>query len=115
MRKYESIVVFSPELNKGQLSEQISKVKEILTKIATTNPDGDLIKEFRMKPVDPCHKISEDNYLLLKNIKNDNEVFFWYIKDCISQLDANKSSFDIIATEIKTAFLTPKTLAISTL
>ena len=31
MRKYESIVVFSPELNKGQLSEQISKVKEILT------------------------------------------------------------------------------------
>ena len=38
-------------------------------------------------------------------IKNDNEVFFWYIKDCISQLDANKSSFDIIATEIKTAFL----------
>ena len=81
------------------------KVKEILEKIATTNPEGDLIKDFRMKPVDPCHKISEDNYLLLKTIKNDNEVFFWYIKDCISQLDANKSSFDIIATEIKTAFL----------
>ena len=30
MRKYESIVVFSPELNKGQVSEQISKIKEIL-------------------------------------------------------------------------------------
>ena len=47
------------------------KVKEILEKIATTNPEGDLIKDFRMKPVDPCHKISEDNYLLLKTIKND--------------------------------------------
>ena len=33
MRKYESIVVYSPELNKGQLSEQISKVKEILNNV----------------------------------------------------------------------------------
>ncbi len=30
MRKYESIVVFSPELNKEQLSTEIAKVKDIL-------------------------------------------------------------------------------------
>lgn len=37
MRKYESIVVFSPELNKGQVSEQISKIKEILNGVGVTD------------------------------------------------------------------------------
>ncbi|MGI6680704.1 MAG: 30S ribosomal protein S6 [Bdellovibrionota bacterium] len=31
MRKYETIVIFSPELNKSQLTAQISKVKEVLS------------------------------------------------------------------------------------
>ena len=92
----------SSTLAKYELEE---KIVDILNKLATTDPEGALIKDFRMKPLDPCNKIPRDNYLLVKTIKDDNEAYFWFIKDHISQLDANKSSFPIIASEIKTAFL----------
>ncbi len=81
------------------------KIVNILKEISDTDPYGKLINEFRMNPVDPTNKIPKDNYLLTKSIKDDNEVFYWFIKDYISQLDEFKSSFKIIASEIKTSFL----------
>ena len=92
----------SSTLARYELEEQIV---DILDKISATDPEGEIIRSFRMKPLDPCNKITKDNYLLIKAIKDDNEAFFWFIKDRISQLDANKSSFTIIASEIRTSFL----------
>ena len=77
----------------------------ILKCLSNTNPEDGLLDNFRMKPLEPCNKIKKENYLLTKAIKDDNTVFYWFIKDHISQLDAVKSSFRTIASEIKSAFL----------
>lgn len=58
-----------------------------------------------MKPLKLIKKIPEGNYLLRKEIHDDNDTYFWFIKDYISQLDECRSTFRRIAAQIHTSFI----------
>lgn len=104
--KLKKISVFNGSSSSMIASHSLEEqIMEVLEGLSNTNPEGELIKSLRMKPLDPCNKIPQDKYLLIKAIKDDNLTYFWFIKDYISQLDSIKSSFKIIASEIHTAFL----------
>lgn len=100
--KHQSIFNSNSKISNFPLEDQIVFILKCLS---NTNPEDGLLDNFRMKPLEPCNKIKKENYLLTKAIKDDNTVFYWFIKDYISQLDAVKSSFRTIASEIKSAFL----------
>lgn len=100
--KHQSIFNSNSKISNFPLEDQIVFILKCLS---NTNPEDGLLDNFRMKPLEPCNKIKKDNYLLTKAIKDDNDVFYWFIKEHISQLDAVKSSFRTIASEIKSAFL----------
>lgn len=100
--KHQSVFNSNSKISNFPLEDQIVYILKCLS---NTNPEDGLLDNFRMKPLEPCNKIKKENYLLTKAIKDDNDVFYWFIKEHISQLDAVKSSFRTIASEIKSAFL----------
>lgn len=100
--KHQSIFNSNSKISNFPLEDQIVFILKCLS---NTNPEDGLLDNFMMKPLEPCNKIKKENYLLTKAIKDDNDVFYWFIKEHISQLDAVKSSFRTIASEIKSAFL----------
>lgn len=100
--KHQSTFNSNSKISNFPLEDQIVFILKCLS---NTNPEDGLLDNFKMKPLEPCNKIKKENYLLTKAIKDDNCVFYWFIKEHISQLDAVKSSFRTIASEIKSAFL----------
>lgn len=100
--KHQSVFNSNSKISNFPLEDQIVYILKCLS---NTNPEDGLLDNFRMKPLEPCNKIKKENYLLTKAIKDDNDVFYWFIKEHISQLDAVKSSFRTIASEIQSAFL----------
>lgn len=100
--KHQSIFNLNSKISNFPLEDQIVFILKCLS---NTNPEDGLLDNFRMKPLEPCNKIKKENYLLTKAIKDDNDVFYWFIKEHISQMDEVKSSFRTIASEVKSAFL----------
>ena len=58
-----------------------------------------------MKPLKIVNKIKPDNRLLIKAIKDDNDAYYNYIKENLSQMDGYKISFRKIAHEVADCFL----------
>lgn len=86
------------------------KIKEILDKLGNINPSGFEATSSRMKPLKLVNKIPKDSYLLLKEIHDANDTYFWFIKDHISQIEEYKPSFRRIAAQIHTSFVDLDTL-----
>lgn len=83
-----------------------NKIIEILNNLRLISPDNELIASSRMKPIKLVNKIKPDNFLLIKSISDDNDVYYTFIKDRLSQMDEIKSSFRLIASQVHTTFLT---------
>lgn len=98
-------ILNNPSSSPIATQELDEKIKEILDKLGSTKPTEPLITSSRMKPLKLVNKIPEDNYLLINEIHNDNDNYFWFIKDHISQMDEFKSSFRRIAAQIHTSFV----------
>jgi len=90
-------------LNDNSLDD---KIVEILGKLRLISPDSEPIQSSRMKPIKLVNKIKPDNFLLIKAIRDDNDVYYTFIKEKLSQMDEYKSSFRLIASQVHTTFLT---------
>lgn len=82
-----------------------SKIEHILSNIKETDIDEDSFIKLRMKPLKVTKKIYPDNRTLIKSINDDNEVYFNFIKEKLSQLETYKLSFRKVASQVKTCFL----------
>lgn len=81
------------------------EIKEILGNLKECNTETDSFKRLRMKPLKVINKIYPDNRLLIKAIKDDNDVYYNYIKENLSNLDSYKLSFRKVAHEVADCFL----------
>ena len=98
-------VLNNPSSSPIATQELDEKITEILDKLGSTNPTEPVIATSRMKPLKLANKIPDDYYLLIKEIRDDNDTYFWFIKDHISQMDEYRSSFRLIASQIHTSFI----------
>ena len=81
------------------------QIVEILNKLKLTSPADSTLSTLRMKPIELVNKIPKENYLLLKEIKDDNDTYFYFIKEHLSLLEEYSATFDIISSEVHTSFL----------
>jgi len=81
------------------------EITMILENIKDADYDDDSFKVLRMKPIKITNKILPDNRTLVKAIKDDVDVYYYFIKDQLATLDDYKQSFKQIALEVKTCFL----------
>lgn len=98
---YLSKPSLSPIANRV-IDEQII---DVLNKLKKTSPTNPILTASRMKPLELANKIPSDNFLLLKAIKDDNDAYFYYIKDHLSIMEEYSSTFEIIASDIHSSFL----------
>lgn len=109
---YDRLLRIKKQASFGHLVSSLSdnsldeKIVEILGKLNLINPDSEPIASSRMKPIKLVNKIKPDNYLLIKAIRDDNDVYYTFIKEKLSQMDEFKSSFRLIASQVRTTFLT---------
>lgn len=89
------------EIATAQLDSQII---EVLENLKTCDANIDLIKELRLKPLEIKNKILPKNTLLMSSIKNDNELYYNYIRDYLSQLDSYRKPFTYIALQVQICF-----------
>lgn len=82
-----------------------NKITQILSNIKESDIEQDSFKLLRMKPLNVVNKIYPENRLLISSINNDNEIYFNYIKEKLSQLSAYMLSFRKVAAQVKTCFL----------
>lgn len=108
---YERLYTFKKRAlkNKGitaaastRLDEEI---KSILGNLKESDIEADSFKKLRMKPLKVVNKIRPENRLLIKAIKDDNDAYYNYIKESLSQLDSYKISFRKVAHEVADCFL----------
>lgn len=81
------------------------QIVEILKKLKATSPADSVLGTLRMKPIELVNKIPKDNYLLAKAIKDDNDTYFYFIKEHLSLMEEYSSTFEIISSEIRASFL----------
>lgn len=91
------------DMDKYPIEEQIV---EILNKLKGADTDSDSFKIFRMKPLMLKEKILPENRILKQSILDDNNRYFYFIRDHLSRLDDMDHPFKKIALEIKTFYLT---------
>jgi len=81
------------------------EIKDILGNLKECDTNADSFKKLRMKPLKVVNKIHPDNRLLIKAIKDDNNAYYNYIRESLSQLDSYKISFRKVAHEVADCFL----------
>ena len=81
-----------------------NKIIEILENLKTIDYDDEIFKNLRLKPL-PVNKKINDNFLLENSINNDNQLYYFFIKDKLSELDNYKKPFKLIATQIRLTYL----------
>ena len=81
------------------------EIKKILESLKECDAEADSFKKLRMKPLKIVNKIKPDNRLLIKAIKDDNDAYYNFIKENLSQMDGYKISFRKIAHEVADCFL----------
>lgn len=81
------------------------EIKKILGSLKECDTEADSFKKLRMKPLKIINKIKSDNRLLIKEIKDDNDAYYNYIKENLSQMDGYNHSFRKIAHEVADCFL----------
>ena len=91
------------DMDKYPIEEQIV---EILNKLKGADTDSDSFQIFRMKPLPLKEKILPENRILKQSILDDNNRYFYFIRDHLSQLDDMDHPFKKIALEIRTFYLT---------
>ncbi len=96
-------------VNKGIVASASTRldeeIKDILGNLKECDTEADSFKRLRMKPLKIVNKIYPDNRLLIKAIKDDNNAYYNYIKENLSQLDSYKISFRKVAHEVADCFL----------
>ena len=96
-------------VNKGIVASASTRldeeIKDILGNLKECDTEADSFKRLRMKPLKIVNKIHADNRLLIKAIKDDNNAYYNYIKENLSQLDSYKISFRKVAHEVADCFL----------
>jgi hypothetical protein len=109
---YDRLLRIKKQASFGHLVSSLSdnsldeKIVEILSRLNLIDPDSEPIVSSHMKPIKLVNKIKPDNYLLMKAIRDDNDVYYTFIKEKLSQMDEFKSSFRLIASQVRTTFLT---------
>ncbi|MEI3535357.1 MAG: ABC-three component system protein [Bacilli bacterium] len=81
------------------------KIKQILENLKECDTEADSFKKLRMKPLKVVNKIYPENRMLIKAIKDDNDAYYNYIKENLSQMDGYKISFRKITHEVADCFL----------
>lgn len=81
------------------------EIKQILANLKECDTEADSFKKLRMKPLKVVNKIRPENRLLIKTIKDDNDVYYNFIKENLSHLDSYKISFRKVAHEVADCFL----------
>jgi hypothetical protein len=96
-------------VNKGIVASASTRldeeIKDILGNLKECDTEADSFKRLRMKPLKIANKIRPDNRLLIKAIKDDNNAYYNYIRESLSQLDSYKISFRKVAHEVADCFL----------
>ncbi len=80
------------------------KITQILSNIKETDIDSIDFSAFRMKPLKIKQKIAPTNKTLMKAIKDDNDAYYFFIKEYLSQQDTIRGSFKKIALEVQLCF-----------
>lgn len=82
------------------------KIVQILGNIKEADFDSDSFSAFRMKPLKVANKIKPENKILIKSINDDNDVYYYFIKEHLAAIDDYRHPFKKIALEVQTCFLT---------
>ena len=103
--KFKQRAVKNKGINAAASTVLDDEIKKILGSLKECDTEADSFKKLRMKPLKIVNKIKPDNRLLIKAIKDDNDAYYNYIKENLSQLDGYKISFRKIAHEVADCFL----------
>lgn len=103
--KFKQRAIKNKGINAAASTVLDDEIKKILGSLKECDTEADSFKKLRMKPLKVINKIKPDNRLLIKAIKDDNDAYYNYIKENLSQLDGYKNSFRKIAYEVGDCFL----------
>lgn len=103
--KFKQRAVKNKGINAAASTVLDEEIKRILGSLKECDTEADSFIKLRMKPLNVVNKIEPDNRLLIKAIKDDNDAYYNYIKENLSQLDGYRYSFRKIAHEVADCFL----------
>lgn len=93
-------------LSKAATTKLDDKIIDILNNLKECELKlNDVLIKLRTSAIPITNKIDKDRPLLLKAIKGDNDLYYNYIKEYLSQLESFKISFKRVALEVSDCYL----------